>query len=156
MNRKIIAIFALLIVATSISAVSAFDLGDIFGGEENQTATIGGVDFNIPAGYENDTQAVSNHFTKAFENEGYKVDAAGYSKGSTGVVIAVVDYSDFEISDEDIQQDFASEGNTTTINNITGASNIDDGAYVFSYAKNYKYVLISADNEQTVSEFLIA
>ena len=155
MNRKIIAIFALLIVAAGMSAVSAFDLGDIFGGGENQTATIGGVDFNISAGYENDTQTVSSQFTKAFESAGYKVDAAGYAKGSTGVVIAVVDYSDFEISDEEIQQEFATGGNTTTINNITGASTIDDGAYVFSYAKDYKYVVISADSEQTVSEFLI-
>ena len=39
-NKKILAIFALLIVATSISAVSAFDLGSIFGGDQNETVTI--------------------------------------------------------------------------------------------------------------------
>ena len=155
MNKKILAIFALLIVAAGMSAVSAFDLGDIFGGGENQTATVGGVDFNIPAGYENDTQAVNSQFTKLFKDAGYKVDAAGYAKDSTGVVIAVVDYSDYEISDEEIEQEFIG-GNTTTINNITSTSSIEDGAYVFSFAKDNKFVVISTDSEQTVSEFLIA
>ena len=46
MNKKILAILALLIVATSIGAVSAFDLSDLFGGAQNETVTIDGVDFN--------------------------------------------------------------------------------------------------------------
>ena len=155
MNKRIIAILALLIVAASVSAVSAFDLGDIFGGGENQTATVGGLDFNIPSGYENATQEVDNELAKSFKDAGYKVDAAGYVKDSTGVVIAVVDYSDYEISDEEIEQEFIG-GNATTINNITGTSSIEDGAYVFSYVKDNKFVVISTDSEQTVSEFLIA
>lgn len=54
MNKKIFTVFALLIVETSISAVSAFDLGNIFGGDE--TVTIGVIDFNIPADYKEDSK----------------------------------------------------------------------------------------------------
>lgn len=36
MNKKILAIFALLIVVASVSAVSAFDLGDLFGSNDQK------------------------------------------------------------------------------------------------------------------------
>ena len=42
MNKKIFTIFALILLVASISAVSAFDLGDLFGSGKNETITIDG------------------------------------------------------------------------------------------------------------------
>ena len=60
-NRiAIIAILAILTVVLAGSA-SAFDLGFLGGGDsEAQQITVGGIDFNIPAGFT--------------ENEDYKMD----------------------------------------------------------------------------------
>jgi len=156
MNKKILTIFALLIVITSISAVSAFDLGDLFGSGENQTTTIDGIDFNIPAGYENHTDEIKDNVSEMFKDEIYNVTGEGYAKGSTGVMIAVLNYADIGISDEDIAAQFLSD-TPTTINGVNGSSLTDEtGAYIFNYQKDGKLVVISSDSEKTVSEFVIA
>ena len=55
MKKKLFAIFALLIVAAGITAVSSFDLGDLMGSSEPQNGTINGIDFNIPEGFSEKT-----------------------------------------------------------------------------------------------------
>lgn len=65
MNKKIFTIFALILLVASISAVSAFDLGDLFGSGKNETITIDGVKFNIPAGYkENQSNTTNNRLNE--------------------------------------------------------------------------------------------
>ena len=81
MNRKIFAILTLLIVATSITAVSAFDLGDIFGGEsKNQTVTISGIDFNIPEGFVEEPTNITNELADTIKQHGVNFNVKGYVK----------------------------------------------------------------------------
>lgn len=67
MNKKIFTIFALILLVASISAVSAFDLGDLFGSGKNETITIDGVKFNIPAGYKEDQSNTTNNRLNEFK-----------------------------------------------------------------------------------------
>ena len=73
MNKKILAILALLIVAASISAVSAFGLSDIFGGAQNETVTVDGVDFNVPAGFNEDPTNTTDDVVKPLKDEGAQI-----------------------------------------------------------------------------------
>ena len=52
MNKKAIFGISLILIAIfAIGSASAFDLGSMFGGGGNETVTIDGIDFNIPAGF---------------------------------------------------------------------------------------------------------
>ncbi len=154
MNKKILAIFALIIVAASMSAVSAFDLGDLFGSGENKTVTIDGIDFNIPAGYENGTDEAAKETGKMFKDVGYNVSTQAYVKDSVGVGLIVVDFKNLGASDDDVAEQFLSD-TPTTINGINGSSHTEDGAYIFCYQKDGKLVVVSTDSEKTVAEFVI-
>ena len=51
MNKKTIFGISLILIAIfAIGSVSALDFGSILGGEENETVTIDGIEFNIPDG----------------------------------------------------------------------------------------------------------
>jgi len=69
MNKKIFTIFALILLVASISAVSAFDLGDLFGSGKNETITLDGVKFNIPAGYKEDQSNTTNNRLNEFKKK---------------------------------------------------------------------------------------
>ena len=81
MNKKILAILVLLIVATSISAVSAFDLGALFGGAQNETVTLDGVDFNIPAGFLEDPTNATDEVTAPLKEQGAQITSKAYAPG---------------------------------------------------------------------------
>ena len=130
MNKKIFLICALLIVVTSISTVSAFDLGDLFGTGQNETVTIEGITFNIPAGYKEDSTNTFN-IVEGFIDEGYDFDGKVYAKDNTQVGIYVYNYSSLNV--DDILGDFSNE---TTINNVGGFMEFDDNDYVFVYTKD--------------------
>ena len=53
MNKKLLAVLVLLIVAVSMSTASASFLDDIFGSRQN--VKIGDIDFSIPKGYNEDS-----------------------------------------------------------------------------------------------------
>ena len=149
MNKKIFAIFALLIVVTGISAVSAFDLGDIFGGG-NETVTIGGIDFNIPSGYKEDSTNTFN-IIEGFIDEGYDFDGKVYAKDNTEVGIYVYNYSSLDA--DDILGEFSNE---TTINDVGGFMEFDDNDHVFVYTKDKCIVLIASNDENVIGDFIIA
>ena len=149
MNKKIFTVFALFIVVTSISAVSAFDLGDIFGGGD-ETVTIEGIDFNIPAGYKEDSKNTFN-IIEGFIDEGYDFDGKVYAKDNTQVGIYVYNYSSLDA--DDILGDFSNE---TTINDVGGFMEYDDNDYVFMYTKDKCIVLIASNNQNAISDFIIA
>ena len=149
MNKKILTVFALLIVLTSISAVSAFDLGDIFGcGDE--TVTIEGIDFNIPAGYKEDSTSTFN-IIEQFIDEGYDFDGKVFVKDNTQVGIYVYNYSSLDA--DDILGDFSNE---TTINDVGGFMEFDDNDYVFIYSKDKCVVLIASNDKDAIGDFIIA
>ena len=149
MNKKILTVFALLIVVTSISAVSAFDLGDIFGSGD-ETVTIGGIDFNIPAGYKEDSTSTFN-IIEQFIDEGYDFDGKVFVKDNTQVGIYVYNYSSLDA--DDILGDFSNE---TTINDVGGFMEFDDNDYVFIYSKDKCVVLIASNDKDVIGDFIIA
>ena len=150
MNKKILIICALLIVVTSISAVSAFDLGDLFGSSGNETVTIEGVNFNIPAGYKEDSTNTFN-IVEGFIDEGYDFDGKVYAKDNTQVGIYVYNYSSLNV--DEILGDFANE---TTINNVGGYMEFDDNTYAFAYTKDNCVVLVASNDQNAISDFIIA
>lgn len=152
MNKKIFTVFALLIVITSICAVSAFDLGDIFGVSKNETVTIEGIDFNIPDGYKEDSKNTFNMIEK-FIDEGYDFDGKVYSKDNTQVGLFVYNYSAIGAEYGDILGDFANE---TTINDVGGFVEYDDDDYAFAYTKDSCIVLIISNDKDVIGDFIIA
>ena len=153
MNKKTFAILAFLIVAASITAVSAFELGDLFSSGENKTVTVGGIDFNIPAGFEEESSQKTHKVADAFNKSGYKVDAKAYKKDSTEVGLVVVDYSDYEVDGDEMLARL--DGNETTINGEKGIINFDE-TYLFSYVNNTNLVIISSSDENIIGDFIIA
>lgn len=153
MDKKIIVICAFLILATSITAVSAFDLGNLFGSGENETVTIGGIDFNIPAGFNEESDNESYKIADEFSKSGYKVDAKVYKKDSTEVGLFVVDFSDYEVDGDEMLASL--DGNETTINGEMGIINFDE-TYLFSYVNDTNLVIISSTDENNIGEFIIA
>ncbi len=153
MNKKIFAIFAVLLVAASMSTVSAFDLGDLFGFGEKQTVTVGGVDFYLPDGYQEDPTNITNEAVSFFQEQGFDVTIKGYMKDSNLVGIFVVNMTDSPINNEYLAKNM---GNATKINDVDGFMMYADGAYVFTYVKDKYLVLISSTDENTISDFIIA
>ncbi|WP_405293518.1 hypothetical protein [Methanobrevibacter sp.] len=153
MNNKIFAVFILLIFAASISAVSAFDLGDLFGAGENETVTIGGFDFNIPAGYDEESSKYSDDVLKQLEKYGLNVTGKTYMKDSTGVGIFVANFSDYELSDDEVLDIMG--GNATTIKNVDGLLNFDE-SYAFSHVKDNCLIVITSTDKDVIGDFIIA
>ncbi len=149
MNKKIFTLFILFIVVTSISAVSAFDLGDIFGSGD-QTVKIGGIDFNIPAGYKEDSENTFN-IIEGYIDEGYDFDGKVYIKDNTQVGIFVYNYS--SSGAEDILGDLSNE---TTINDVGGFMEFDDNDYVFVYSKDKCRVMVASNDKNVIGDFIIA
>lgn len=153
MNKKIIAILALLIVATSISAVSAFDLGDIFGGNQNETVKIDGVEFNIPDGFEEDSTNTLDKMLKPLKDDGAQISSKAYVKGNTAVSLFVINVTNGLTNNEALK---AMGGDKTTINNVTGNLIKDEDVTMFDFEKNDRLVMISTNDEKLIGDFLIA
>ena len=153
MNKKIIAILALLIVATSITAVSAFDLSDIFGGDKNETVTIDGVDFNIPAGFKEDPTNTSDKVIEPLREDGSQISSKAYIKDNSAVSLFVINITN-GLSDKQALE--AMGGDETTINNVTGNLIKDDDVFMFNFAKNDRVAIISSTDENLIGDFLIA
>ena len=154
MNKKILVILAFLIVASSITAVSAFDLDGIFGSGENETATIGGIDFNIPAGFKEDSSHYNDDLSNTLKKDGYNVTGKAYVKDSTVVSIFVSNYTS---SGKVIDQSALSEGgNATKIKNVDGFKKVDGEAHFFEYLKDGCFVYISSNDENAIGDFIMA
>lgn len=153
MNKKILAILALLIVAASISAVSAFDLGDIFGGAKNETVTIDGVDFNIPAGFKEDSSNTLDKIMEPLKKDGAQITSKGYTKDNSAVGLFVVNITNGLTNQQALK---TMGGNKTTINNVTGYLLKDDDIYLFNFEKNDHVVVMSSTDEKLIGDFLIA
>lgn len=157
MNRKLIAILALSIVALSIGAVSAFDLGDLTGGNsasEAQNVTIDGIDFNIPAGFEEDTDLAINGEKNETKGIEYTTWGKTYSSKDSDVIsIGVATYDGAEV-DESMPAYIGS--GEKTINNVSGYEYDVPPFEGFTYAKNGKLVIISVTDESLLDEIVMA
>ena len=153
MNKKILAILALLFFVAGISAVSAFDLSDIFGGGQNETVTIDGVDFNIPAGFELDPTNTTQKTVEPLIKEGAQISSKGYIKDDTAIGLFVVNVTNGLTNEQALK---AMGGNETTINNVTGNLKQDGDVFLFNFEKNDRIVVMSSTDEKLIGDFLIA
>ena len=156
MNKKIIAIFALLIVAIGIGAVSAFDLGDLIGDSssaEAENVTIDGIDFVIPAGYVEDKELALDGVEN--DTEGFKYTTWGktYQNNDSDVIsIGVATYDGVEV--DDAMPSYIG-GNEKTINGVKGYEYNTPPFSGFTYAKNGKLVIISLTDEKALDEIIV-
>ena len=87
------------------------------GGDENETVTIDGIDFNLPKGYTEDPNHETVNETNHQGTVTYITNGKLFEKGNTIVNILVADYGDFKVT-EDIVSNAGDEAKT--INGVNG------------------------------------
>lgn len=151
MNKKIISICALLLVVISISAVSAFDLGDLFGTNE-KTVNVNGVDFILPDGFKEDTTNTSKEATSALKDLGLNVTVKIYTNGSSAVGFYVSNYTSLGLKSDVVLNTIG--GNPTTVKNVTGLMKSENGANMFSYTQGDYLILINTNNKDLINQVI--
>lgn len=168
-----IAIIAILAILTVVLAgsVSAFDLGFLTGGDsEPQQITVGGLDFNIPAGFtENEDYRMVDEKSSASGVE-YTMNAVGYEDDTKqkAIYILVDDYKDYDVTDKVIETVLDQMGyEKKTINgkdgylvqeNSTDTSSLmetEQPVYMYVYEENGDLVFIGASDESYFSDVII-
>lgn len=157
MNKKIIAILSILVIAASVSAVSAFGFDDLVGGgssDEPKTVEIDGFEFALPDDFKEDTsyEAIDEKSETGNVEYTYCQKLFQNDKGDS-VSILVGDYGDLKVTDSVVS---AISGEKTTIKGIDGYLSEESGIFIFSYPKDDKLVVITADNEDQIEGFIIA
>ena len=171
-NRiAIIAILAILTVVLAGSA-SAFDLGFLTGGDsEAQQITVGGIDFNIPAGFtENEDYKMDNEKSNSTTGVDYTMSAAGYEDDSkqNAIYVLVGDYGDYNVTNEIVEyvlDDMDYEKKTINGHdgylvqqNTTDSSSLmatEQPVYMFVYEENGDLVFIGATDESYFGDVII-
>ena len=171
-NRiAIIAILAILTVVLAGSA-SAFDLGFLGGGDsEAQQITVGGIDFNIPAGFtENEDHKMDNEKSNSTTGVDYTMSAAGYEDDSkqNAIYVLVGDYGDYNVTNEIVEyvlDDMDYEKKTINGHdgylvqqNTTESSALmetEQPVYMFVYEENGDLVFIGATDESYFGDVII-
>ena len=171
-NRiAIIAILAILTVVLAGSA-SAFDLGFLGGGDsEAQQITVGGIDFNIPAGFtENEDYKMDNEKSNSTTGVDYTMSAAGYEDDSkqNAIYVLVGDYGDYNVTNEIVEyvlDDMDYEKKTINGHdgyfvqqNTTDSSALmetEQPVYMFVYEENGDLVFIGATDESYFGDVII-
>lgn len=152
MNKKIIAILTLLLVMISMSAVSAFDFGSLFGSNEKTKVNIGGIDFNIPSGFKEDSSNASKEISSSIQKQGLNTTVKAYTKDSNSLGFFVSNLTAQGFNTTDV----LNNGNQTTINNVAGYISESDGIYVFSYIKDGCWVIVSSTDKNLYKDCIIA
>ena len=166
-NRiAIIAILAILTVVLAGSA-SAFDLGFLGA----QQITVGGIDFNIPAGFtENEDYKMDNEKSNSTTGVDYTMSAAGYEDDSkqNAIYVLVGDYGDYNVTNEIVEyvlDDMDYEKKTINGHdgylvqqNTTDSSSLmatEQPVYMFVYEENGDLVFIGATDESYFGDVII-
>ena len=153
MNKKTIFGISLILIAIfAIGSVSALDFGSILGGEENETVTIDGIEFNIPDGFVEDTDHETVNETNQEGAVTYVTNGKLYEKGNAIVNILVADYGDFKVTDEIAS---STGGDAKTIKDVNGYMSKNGQFYIFNYAKDDKLVVFSSTDEDVIADFII-
>ena len=153
MNKKIILGLSLVLIAVmAMGFASAFDLGSFLGGGENQTVTIDGIDFNIPAGFKEDPKQAKVNQMNEVGGVTYTTNGKLYENGNTKVALLVADYGQHKVTDDVVKK---LGGTRKTIGGVDGYIDHNGNYTVFSYAQDDKLVVISATDENVISDFII-
>ena len=157
MDRKILFGIMLVFMAIfAISSVSAFDLGFLGFGDENETVTIDGIDFNIPAGFEEDKDYSAENGTDLGDDFTFTTNGKMYIKDDTAVYLLVGQLDDVEIVDAVLKE---IGGNKTKINGVDGyligVENENVPLFAFYHEKDDKIVLIMSNDKDVIGDFII-
>lgn len=154
MNRKILAIFAFMVVIVGMSAVSAFDLNSLFSDPGNNV-TIGGIEFNIPDGYKEDTNlSVENELEDSNPYISFNISSKTFFKGENDTIEIGVSESDIKANDT-FAKDASMGGNKTTVNGVDGYEFTDGDLYGFTFAKDGKLVIMMLSDEKLLSDIIV-
>jgi hypothetical protein len=156
MNKKILAIFALLIVAAGMGAASAFDLGSLAGDSstsEAQNVTIDGIDFTVPAGFEEDPALAIDGEVNETEGVKYTTWGKTYANDDGDVIsIGVATYDGVKV--DDAMPEVIGNGELS-VNGVDGYK-YDVGPFKgFTYAKNGKLVIISLTDDSLLKDIVV-
>ena len=168
-----IAIIAILAILTVVLAgsVSAFDLGFLSGGDsEPQEITVGGIDFSIPAGFnENEEYKMVNEKSNTSGID-YYMSSAGFEDDSKqkAIYILVGDYDEYNVTDEIIEyvlDDMDYEKKTINghdgylVQQSTSSSSslmaVEEPIYMFVYEENGDLVFLGATDVSYFSDVII-
>ena len=154
MNRKIIAIFALLILAVSVSAVSAFGLSDLTGSSSDAgVVTIDGIDFNIPDGFSEEKDLAIDGEVNKTEGVQYTTWGKTYINDENKVIsIGVATYDGVEVTDEMPQY---IGGDKVTINGVDGYEYNVASYDGFTFAKDGKLIIISTNDGDLLQDVVV-
>ncbi|ADC47049.1 hypothetical protein mru_1199 [Methanobrevibacter ruminantium M1] len=149
-NKKIFAIAALAIIAiVAVGSVSAFDL-NFFGGDDKQTTTLGGIEFNIPEGYEIvDNYTIVNETLHDGDDE-YIVNSQ-YYENDDGDSLELYT-SDYQDDMEDYILKILTKGDEKTINGRKGYINSEDGFTMFSFVDDGNLGFVTVSDESILEE----
>ena len=168
-----IAIIAILAILTVVLAgsVSAFDLGFLSGGDsEPQEITVGGIDFSIPAGFnENEEYKMVNEKSNTSGID-YYMSSAGFEDDSKqkAIYILVGDYDEYNVTDEIIEyvlDDMDYEKKTINghdgylVQQSTSSSSslmaVEEPIYMFVYEENGDLVFLGATDDSYFIDVII-
>ena len=154
MNKKIFAILSLAIIAiVCAGTVSAFDFGSLFGGDDanDETVTIDGIDFNIPAGFKEDPDYEIDNETDLGEVS-FKTVGKTYESGDSVLAILVSEYDGMELTDSVVS---AAGGDSYSVNDVDGYYKQEGNFHLFTYVKDNKLVVISASSQDLFEDVVI-
>ena len=154
MNRKIIAILALLVVAIGMGAVSAFSLSDLTGSSSDaEMVTIDGIDFNIPAGFVEEEDLSLDGVVNETQGIKYTTWGKTYVNDENKVIsIGVATYDGVEVDDEIAKY---IGGDRLSINGVDGYEYNVGQFEGFAYAKDGKLVIISTNDGSVLDELIV-
>ena len=154
MNKKIIAIFALLILAVSVSAVSAFGLSDLTGSSSDAgVVTIDGIDFNIPDGFSEEKNLAIDGDVNETNGVQYTTWGKTYINDENKVIsIGVATYDGVEVTDEMPQY---IGGDKVTINGVDGYEYNVASYDGFTFAKDGKLIIISTNDGDLLQDVVV-
>ena len=154
MNRKIIAILALLVVAIGMGAVSAFSLSDLTGSSSDaEIVTIDGIDFNIPAGFVEEEDLSLDGVVNETQGIKYTTWGKTYVNDENKVIsIGVATYDGVEVDDEIAKY---IGGDRLSINGVDGYEYNVGQFEGFAYAKDGKLVIISTNDGSVLDELIV-
>lgn len=138
MNKKILTLLLVIVVAATITFVSAAD-----------TATVNGIEFNVPDGY----SLVTDQFTvSAYGQDG---DSAMFENANgDGILIGVLDNKDnLNLGDIDSLSDSSGQYTNKTIAGKEGILTQNEKT-VFIYLDSDKIVVMSAVDEPTIEAMI--
>lgn len=161
MNKKILAILTLLVLVAGMSAVSAFDLSDIsnaiFGGsneDPGNVVNIGGIDFNIPDGFKEDTVSFENNVEDSNQYVKLNLSSKTFFNDTDSISIGV---SSSSIPANDVTELVSLLGaNSSSIKGIDGYEYDDGDSYGFCYVKDNKLVILLVPDKEVASDIIKA